>query len=156
MVIFRINKDFLKQVLVENNWKLVLNSSREGKKFNSRKVFISIANKNQGKEYCSLHWLYWKDPYNVWICLLIGITGRFTSFGNRDQLLSKRWHNYQWSKPYFINRCCYFLFHQMKFLRIQDRCQESQARNMVKLSTYLDLLSWSYILIYEPWKYSIL
>ena len=32
MVIFRINQDFLKQVLVENNWKLVLNSSREGKK----------------------------------------------------------------------------------------------------------------------------
>ena len=32
MVIFRINQDFLKQVLVENSWKLVLNSSREGKK----------------------------------------------------------------------------------------------------------------------------
>ena len=32
MVIFRINQDFLKQVLVENSWKLVLNSLRDGKK----------------------------------------------------------------------------------------------------------------------------
>ena len=31
-------------------------------KLNSCEVFVSIANKNQGKEYCSQHWLYWKDP----------------------------------------------------------------------------------------------
>ena len=32
MVIFRINQDFLTQVLVENSWKLVLHSLRDGKK----------------------------------------------------------------------------------------------------------------------------
>ena len=44
----------------------------------------------------------------------------------------------------------WFLFHQvkMKFLRIQDRYQESQKRNMVKLFN----ISWSYILIYDPWN----
>ena len=76
-------------------------------KLNSCEVFISITNKNQGKEYCSLHWLYQQDPYNVWICHIIGITGWFTSLETKINYLGYD-HNYEWSKlweKHFLARC---------------------------------------------------